>query len=325
MWAPGFEQFEDQELPLVIWNQCAKVPRKRLGISLLGSAANVQHLGQPAEAPTETVERLGKALKTLQSTERFACDQHDHVSFVKAWMLLSRGVAHALDCDFRGSPLVMVPLQRRLENGQRQTMSALLEGDELAWERAKVPTCYGGLGTRATPLGFAARATYWSAFDLRKAVMPSICDALNRPIREVHPEATAALAVKADLLTVGVAAPSPWAADMEAAEVIRPALVQMTDNVPPKSVARDMHGPRRAAIEDPVCRCGCAGRKAAPRDALPQSNKLSCSVPEDRALVQIGQPCTSPRQRCYRTRNGGWPQHCDSVQRRMLAHAPRVP
>ena len=206
VWAPGFEQFEDQELPLVIWKQCAKVPRERLGISLLGSAANVQHLGQPAEAPTETVERLGKALKTLQSTERFACDQHDHVSFVKAWMLLSRGVEHALDCDFRlVPPLVMVPLQRRLENGQRQTMSALLEGDELAWERAKVPTCYGGLGTQATPLGFAARATYWSAFDLHKAVMPSICDALNRPIREVHPEATDALAAKADLLVIGVA------------------------------------------------------------------------------------------------------------------------
>ena len=71
---------------------CArKVPRKRLGTSLFGSAANVQHgmhvgLGQPAEAPTQTVERLDKALKTLQCIGRFACD----ASSAKAWMLVSR-------------------------------------------------------------------------------------------------------------------------------------------------------------------------------------------------------------------------------------------
>ena len=57
VWAPGFEQFEGQELPLEIGNLCAKVPRERLGVGLLGSAANVQRsmhvsLGQPAEAPT---------------------------------------------------------------------------------------------------------------------------------------------------------------------------------------------------------------------------------------------------------------------------------
>ena len=28
---------------------------------------------------------------TLQSIERFACDQQDHVSFAKAWMLMSKG------------------------------------------------------------------------------------------------------------------------------------------------------------------------------------------------------------------------------------------
>ena len=55
--------------------------------------------------------------------ERFACDQHDHVSFTKAWMLMSTGVAHALDYDFRlVLPAVMAPLQRRLEGGLRQTV-----------------------------------------------------------------------------------------------------------------------------------------------------------------------------------------------------------
>ena len=57
VWAPGFEQFEDAELPIEFRNLCLKIPRKRHGVSLLGSAANAQHCmhvvqGQPAEAPT---------------------------------------------------------------------------------------------------------------------------------------------------------------------------------------------------------------------------------------------------------------------------------
>ena len=132
VWAPGFEQFEDAELPMEVRNLCLKIPRKRHGVSLLGPAANAQHcmhvgLGQPAEVPTQTIEREEKALATLQRIERFACDQHDHVSFAKAWMLMSKGVAHALDFDFRlVPPSVMAPLQRRLEGGLRQTLSVLL-------------------------------------------------------------------------------------------------------------------------------------------------------------------------------------------------------
>ena len=38
VWAPGFEQFEDAELPMDVRNLCLKIPRKRLGVSLLGSA-----------------------------------------------------------------------------------------------------------------------------------------------------------------------------------------------------------------------------------------------------------------------------------------------
>ena len=61
-------------------------PTQATWVSLFGSAANAQHcmhvgLGQPAEVPTQTSERIEKALMTLQSIERFACDQHDHVSF----------------------------------------------------------------------------------------------------------------------------------------------------------------------------------------------------------------------------------------------------
>ena len=125
MWAPGFQQFEDAELPKEVRNLCLRVPRKRHGVSLLGSAANAQHcmhvgLGQLADAPTQTILRVEKALEALQSIERFACDQHDHVSFAKAWMLMSRGVAHALAYDFRLVPAaVMAPLQLRLEGELR--------------------------------------------------------------------------------------------------------------------------------------------------------------------------------------------------------------
>ena len=70
--------------------------------------------------------------------------------------------------------------------------------------------------------------------------MTNICEALNRPIREMHPEIASALAAKADLLMAGVAVDdcakvmaehdaslvheaSPRAADKRATETVRPA------------------------------------------------------------------------------------------------------
>ena len=155
-------------MPNEVRDLCMKVPRKRHGVSLLGSAANMQcsmhvGLGQLAEPPTQTTERVEKALVTLQSIQRLACDQHDHVSFAKAWMLMEKGVAHALDYDFRlVPPAVMAPLHRRLEGGLRRTLTVVLLGSEvseLAWKRAKLPTCFGGLGIRVARMGFAAQAT----------------------------------------------------------------------------------------------------------------------------------------------------------------------
>ena len=86
--------------------------------------------------------------------------------------------------------------------------------------------------------------------------MPSICEALNRPIREPHLVANAP-AAKVDLLLSGVAVDrharftteneaskvyeaSPWAADKRAAETVRQAPVQTDERVPPKGLARDM-------------------------------------------------------------------------------------
>ena len=74
---------------------------------------------------------------------------------------------------------------------------------ELAWDRAKLTKCFGGLGIRVAQMGFAAQATYWSAVDLHKAFMTTICEALGRPLQGAHPEEVTALAAKADLLTAG--------------------------------------------------------------------------------------------------------------------------
>ena len=147
-------------MPMEVRNLCLKVPRKRHGVSLLGSATNTQHsmhvgLGQPAEVPTQTIERVEKALKTLQSIERFACVQHDHVSFAKAWMLTSKEVAHALDYDFRLT--VAATLGRRVQGDA--VNATWWEASELAWERAKLPTCFGGLGMRVAQMGYGTLAT----------------------------------------------------------------------------------------------------------------------------------------------------------------------
>ena len=166
-------------------------------------------------------------------------------------------------------------------------------------------------------MGFVAQATYWSAVDLHKAVMTNICEALNRPIRELHPEIATALTAKTDLLLseVGVGEharvtieneaskfyeASPWAADKRASEIVRPAPVQTADRVPPKSLALDM------ALRRYTVKCF-------------QSRRPSCSVREDLALVRVGRPCTNHRRNCHRMRNGGWPRRYGFVLRWTLA------
>ena len=87
--------------------------------------------------------------------------------------------------------------------------------------------------------------------------MANLCEALNRPVHEPHPEVAVALAVRTDLLSSGVAfderakvaieneasklcEAGPWVMDMRVAESVRPAYVQILDRIPPKSLARDM-------------------------------------------------------------------------------------
>ena len=90
VWAPGYEQFVDENLPRTVRDLCAKVPRGRQEIRLLGSSANAQY----------TTDVRAKGLKTLEVVEQLACHQHHHVSFAQAWIALRRGFAFAMKYDF---------------------------------------------------------------------------------------------------------------------------------------------------------------------------------------------------------------------------------
>ena len=192
---------------------------------------------------------------------------------------------------------------------------------------------------RVAQMGFAAQATYWSAVDLHKAVMTNICEALNRPIREVHLEETAALAAKADLLMAGVAVDdysrvmveneaskvyeaSPWAVDRRAAEIVRPALVQTAHRVQPKAWSGTW---RLLSYNRGFCWLRKRCRLQSYTVKCFQNSRPSCSVWEDLALARAGRPCTSHRQNCHKMRNRGWPRRHGLVLRRTLVRDLRVP
>ena len=47
VWAPGFEQFEDAELPIEVRNLCLKIPRKRHGVSRVCGERTALHACRP--------------------------------------------------------------------------------------------------------------------------------------------------------------------------------------------------------------------------------------------------------------------------------------
>ena len=142
-------------------------------------------------------------------------------------------------------------------------------------------------------MGFAAQATYWSAVGLHKVVMTGICEALIRPIREMHPEIATALAAKTACLLSGVAVDeharvaieneasklyeaSPRAADKRAAEIVRAALVQKADRVPPKSLARDM---AFAELQSRILSAAEAVQAKLHSEMLPEQRAISAGGP----------------------------------------------
>ena len=156
----------------------------------------------------------------------------------------------------------------------------------------------------AAQMRFPAQATYWSAVDLHKAVMTNKCEALNRPIRKMHPEVASALAAKTDLFLSGVAfdeharvtieseasklyEASPWAADKRAAELVRLAPVQTADRVPPTSPARDM---AFAELQSRILSAAEAVQAAKLHsEMLPEQQDVMLTQCRDLALAPAGQ------------------------------------
>ena len=182
VWALGLEQFEDQQLPAGHQELVHEGPAQATWDR---PAVNVQHtmhagLGQMAEAPTQTVKRLKKAMTTLESIERFesGCGQVGRHPCNDAW---------------------------KTSSGRRCQQCLVDVYPNLHGSGPSFPPAFGGQGIRVARLGFAAQATCWFAIDLHKAVMPNICGALRRLLLERHLEETFAQGAEADLLTAGVA------------------------------------------------------------------------------------------------------------------------
>ena len=142
----------------------------------------------------------------------------------------------------------------------------------LAWERANLPTCFGGFGQ----LGFSAQSTYWSAIDLHTAVMPNVCGALNRPHSEKHPVESLAFTVPGRLLSS--------------------LLESLLTTTTPWCVQFECWNSRRCRLQNYTVRCLL-------------SNRSSCSVRAGRALARSGLSCTSLRRRSCRVATAlrlGW-------------------
>ena len=183
---------------------------------------------------------------------------------------------------------------------------------------------------RRGQMGHAAQATYQSAVDLHKAVMSNICAALNRPLREPHPEEATALVAKADLLVSGVAV-DQYARVMVQNEASK--LYEALRRSSARILCRRLTASRRRARNgtwrlQSYHRGFCPQRKRCKVRSYTvkclQNSRPSCSVQGDRALARAGRPCTNRRQNWHRMRSGGWPRRCDLVLRPMLDHARRV-
>ena len=179
-------------------------------------------------------------------------------------------------------------------------MSVLLgsEVSELAWERSKLPTCFGGLGIGvAQRWALRRKQRTGQAVDLHKAVMTNTCEALNRPIREVHPEIAALAAKTEGSLLMSM---PEWRSRMRPANCARQARGRRTSERR-RSFARLLS--RRQTVSrqkawpgtwrSPSCSRGsCRLRKRCRLRSYTvkcfQNSRPSCSVQGDLALARAG-------------------------------------
>ena len=97
--------------------------------------------------------------------------------------------------------------------------------------------------------------------------------------------------------------------------------MQTADNVPPKSLARDM---AFAKLRSRILSAAEAVQAAKLHSEMPPERQAILLSAEGLALARAGRPCTNRQQDWHRMRNGGWPRRYGSVLRRMQVRAPRV-
>ena len=115
------------------------------------------------------------------------------MSFAKAWILLSKEVAHSH--------------QRELETGRRQTLETVVVGriTELASERVKLPSCHGGLGLRTGQLENAQQRRIGRLAICTLQCCQGRAQRYEEPMPGGHPELLAGALARSIMLVSGVA------------------------------------------------------------------------------------------------------------------------
>ena len=165
MWAPGYDEADDHELPAGLAHLTSLIPRKRNRIKLLGSdatSAYTTHAAMLPEVSEHAAERARVAAQTVGAAVRLAHAQVDTKSYTKAWALLGRSAAHAMDYDLRLTPPDAIAGVLEQQSAAMKDALGQMLGKPLTdfcWARAALPGHLGGLALRsAGPLALAHAA-----------------------------------------------------------------------------------------------------------------------------------------------------------------------
>ena len=137
-----------------------------------------------AVAPAATADRVDKAIALFDRAVQLADAQHDHMSYQKAWTMVSKCAGPALEYDLRLlPPAAMAAPTAKLAAALRRTLQHLLAEPltDQQWEQVALPTTYGGLGLRAASPAMHATASYWCSAAAEATIVPWLAADLGMP------------------------------------------------------------------------------------------------------------------------------------------------
>lgn len=211
VWAPGYDGADNHELPAGLAHLTSLIPRKSNRIELLVSDANsayTTHAALLPEVSEHAAERARVAAQTVEAAVRLAHAQVDMKSYAKAWALLQKSAAHAMDFDLRLTPpdAIAGGLEQQSE-AMKDALGQMLGKPltDFCWARAALHGHLGGPAWRSAGPLAPAHAAYWASYDLHSAVVPGLLEAPGRPASQPHLEAAHALRSRAALAAAGVA------------------------------------------------------------------------------------------------------------------------